>query len=168
MQLLEKNYGCNHIIIGRDHAWSQALDVEGKPYYQPYDAQELINQYQEELEIKMVPFQEMVFAKNKKTYLPLNEIEEDEQIERLSGTQFKELLEQRTEIPNWYSFPEIIHELRRRYPKLHNQGLTVFFTGLSGAGKIHFGQCFDVQAYGNGRQTHHTFGRRYRKATSIK
>ena len=132
--IIRKNYGCNHIIIGRDHA-GPGVDAEGKPYYQPYDAQELINQYQEELEIKMVPFQEMVFAKNKKTYLPLNEIEEDEQIERLSGTQFKELLEQRTEIPNWYSFPEIIHELRRRYPKLHNQGLTVFFTGLSGAGK---------------------------------
>ena len=132
--IIRKNYGCNHIIIGRDHA-GPGVDAEGKPYYQPYDAQELINQYQEELEIKMVPFQEMVFAKNKKTFLPLNEIKEDEQIERLSGTQFKELLEQRTEIPNWYSFPEIIHELRRRYPKLHNQGLTVFFTGLSGAGK---------------------------------
>ena len=132
--IIRKNYGCNHIIIGRDHA-GPGVDAEGKPYYQPYDAQELINQYQEELEIKMVPFQEMVFAKNKKTFLPLNEIKEDEQIERLSGTQFKELLEQRTEIPNGYSFPEIIHELRRRYPKLHNQGLTVFFTGLSGAGK---------------------------------
>ena len=132
--IIRKNYGCNHIIIGRDHA-GPGVDAEGKPYYQPYDAQELISQYQEELEIKMIPFQEMVFAKNKKTYLPLDEIKEDEQIERLSGTQFKELLKQRIEIPSWYSFPEVIHELRRRYPKLHNQGLTVFFTGLSGAGK---------------------------------
>ena len=132
--IIRKNYGCNHIIIGRDHA-GPGVDAEGKPYYQPYDAQELISQYQEELEIKMIPFQEMVFAKNKKTYLPLDEIKEDEQIERLSGTQFKELLKQRIEIPSWYSFPEVIHELRRRYPKLHNQGLTIFFTGLSGAGK---------------------------------
>ena len=132
--IIRKNYGCNHIIIGRDHA-GPGVDAEGKPYYQPYDAQELISQYQEELEIKMIPFQEMVFAKNKKTYLPLDEIKEGEQIERLSGTQFKELLKQRIEIPSWYSFPEVIHELRRRYPKLHNQGLTVFFTGLSGAGK---------------------------------
>ena len=132
--IIRKNYGCNYIIIGRDHA-GPGVDAKGKPYYQPYDAQELISQYQEELEIKMVPFQEMVFAKNKKTYLPLDEIKKDEQIERLSGTQFKELLKQRTEIPNWYSFPEVVHELRRRYPKLHNQGLTVFFTGLSGAGK---------------------------------
>ena len=132
--IIRKNYGCNHIIIGRDHA-GPGVDAEGKPYYQPYDAQEFISQYQEELEIKMVPFQEMVFAKNKKTYLPVDEIKKDEQIERLSGTQFKELLKQRIEIPSWYSFPEVIHELRRRYPKLHNQGLTVFFTGLSGAGK---------------------------------
>ena len=132
--IIRKNYGCNYIIIGRDHA-GPGVDAKGKPYYQPYDAQELISQYQEELEIKMVPFQEMVFAKNKRNYLPLDQIKEEEQIETLSGTQFKELLKQRTEIPNWYSFPEVVHELRRRYPKLHNQGLTVFFTGLSGAGK---------------------------------
>ena len=132
--IIRKNYGCNHIIVGRDHA-GPGLDAEGKLYYQPYDAQELISQYQEELEIKMVPFQEMVFAKNKKTYLPLDKIKESEQIERLSGTEFKKLLKERTEIPNWYSFPEVIHELRRRYPTLQNQGLTVFFTGLSGAGK---------------------------------
>ena len=132
--IIRKNYGCNYIIIGRDHA-GPGVDAKGKPYYQPYDAQELISQYQEELEIKMVPFQEMVFAKNKRNYLPLDQIKEEDQIETLSGTQFKELLQQRTEIPNWYSFPEVVHELRRRYPKLHNQGLTVFFTGLSGAGK---------------------------------
>ena len=132
--IIRKNYGCNRIIIGRDHA-GPGVNAEGKPYYQPYDAQELIAQYQEELEIKMVPFKEMVFAKNKKTYLPLDKIEQDDPIEKLSGTQFKEFLQQRTEIPNWYSFPEVIHELRKRFPKLHNQGLTVFFTGLSGAGK---------------------------------
>ena len=132
--IIRKNYGCNRIIIGRDHA-GPGVNAEGKPYYQPYDAQELIAQYQEELEIKMVPFKEMVFAKNKKTYLPLDKTEQDDSIEKLSGTQFKELLQQRTEIPNWYSFPEVIHELRKRFPKLHNQGLTVFFTGLSGAGK---------------------------------
>ena len=132
--IIRKNYGCNRIIIGRDHA-GPGVNAEGEPYYQPYDAQELIAQYQEELEIKMVPFKEMVFAKNKKTYLPLDKIEQDDPIEKLSGTQFKELLQQRTEIPTWYSFPEVIHELRKRFPKLHNQGLTVFFTGLSGAGK---------------------------------
>ena len=132
--IIRKNYGCNRIIIGRDHA-GPGVNAEGKPYYQPYDAQELIAQYQEELEIKMVPFKEMVFAKNKKTFLPLDKIEQDDPIEKLSGTQFKEFLQQRTEIPNWYSFPEVIHELRKRFPKLHNQGLTVFFTGLSGAGK---------------------------------
>ena len=132
--IIRKNYGCNRIIIGRDHA-GPGVNAEGKPYYQPYDAQELIAQYQEELEIKMVPFKEMVFAKNKKTFLPLDKIEQDDLIEKLSGTQFKEFLQQRTEIPNWYSFPEVIHELRKRFPKLHNQGLTVFFTGLSGAGK---------------------------------
>ena len=132
--IIRKYYGCTRIIIGRDHA-GPGVNAEGKPYYQPYDAQELIAQYQEELEIKMVPFKEMVFAKNKKTYLPLDKTEQDDSIEKLSGTQFKELLQQRTEIPTWYSFPEVIHELRKRFPKLHNQGLTVFFTGLSGAGK---------------------------------
>ena len=132
--IIRKNYGCNRIIIGRDHA-GPGVNAEGKPYYQPYDAQELIARYQEELEIKMVPFKEMVFAKNKKTFLPLDKIEQNDPIEKLSGTQFKELLQQRTEIPSWYSFPEVIHELRKRFPKLHNQGLTVFFTGLSGAGK---------------------------------
>jgi sulfate adenylyltransferase len=39
------------------------------------------------------------------------------------------------EIPGWFTFPEISRELRRTFPPRHKQGMTVFFTGLSGAGK---------------------------------
>jgi len=39
------------------------------------------------------------------------------------------------EIPDWLSFPEIVDELRRSHPVRGRQGVTVFFTGLSGAGK---------------------------------
>jgi len=39
------------------------------------------------------------------------------------------------EIPSWFSFPEVLQELRRSRPPRARQGFTVFFTGLPSSGK---------------------------------
>ncbi len=132
--LIRKNYGCTHFIVGRDHA-GPGLNKEGKPFYEPYASQELLSQYRNEIGIQIVPFEEMVFVPEKDQYFPRSEISGDEVIKTLSGTGLRDLLRSGLEIPEWFTFPEVTDELRGAYPPRHKQGVTIFFTGLSGAGK---------------------------------
>ena len=132
--LIRKNYGCTHFIVGRDHA-GPGLDKDARPFYEPYASQELLNQYQDEIGIQIIPFEEMVYVPDKDKYFPHSEISDDEDIKTLSGTSLRNILRAGLEIPDWYTFPEVIEELRKAYPPKHKQGFTVFLTGLSGAGK---------------------------------
>ncbi len=132
--IIRKNHGCTHFIVGRDHA-GPGKDSHGKDFYGPYDAQELVATYQDELGITMVPFQEMVYVQDRAQYAPDNEILPDETVLNISGTEFRRRLREGAEIPEWFSYPEVVAELKRSYPPRHQQGFTVFFTGLSGSGK---------------------------------
>ncbi len=132
--LIRKNYGCTHIIIGRDHA-GPGNDSKGSPFYGAYEAQELINKFQDEIGIKMLPFKFMVYVPEEKKYKSLDEIEKGVEYRTLSGTQLREILDQGEEIPEWFSFPEVADELKKSSPPLHRRGFTIFFTGLSGSGK---------------------------------
>jgi len=132
--IIRKNYGCTHLIVGRDHA-GPGDDSNGKPFYGPYDAQELLQKYEEELDISMVPFKMMVYAENKAQYIPADEVEETDHVLNISGTELRRRLQEGLEIPEWFSFPDVVAELRRTHPPRSKQGFTVFFTGLSGSGK---------------------------------
>ncbi len=132
--IVRKNYGCSHIIIGRDHA-GPGKDSSGNGFYGPYDAQELFKKYEEELGIKMVPFQMVSYVQEKAEYLPNDEISEDMTVLNISGTELRRRLREGLEIPEWFSYPEVIQELRKTKPARNKQGFTVFFTGLSGSGK---------------------------------
>ncbi|MGD2127926.1 MAG: bifunctional sulfate adenylyltransferase/adenylylsulfate kinase [Lysobacterales bacterium] len=132
--IIRKNYGCTHFIVGRDHA-GPGNDRNGEPFYGPYDAQELFRQHEEELDISMVPFKEMVYVENKAEYLLADEAEAGDKVLSLSGSEFRRRLREGLDIPEWFSFPKVVEELRRAHPPKHEQGFTVFFTGLSGSGK---------------------------------
>ena len=132
--IIRKNYGCSHIIVGRDHA-GPGQNSQGEAFYGPYDAQELVGKYKEELEIEMVPFQAMVYVEDKAEYRPIDDVQEGENVLSISGTEFRRRLQEGLEIPEWFSYPEIVEELRKTHPPIHKQGFTVFFTGLSGSGK---------------------------------
>jgi len=132
--LIRKNYGCTHFIVGRDHA-GPGLNKKEMPFYEPYASQELLDEYQDEIGIEILPFKEMVYVPDKDRYAPRSEILNDEASKTLSGTELRSLLRSGLEIPEWFTFPEVIEELRTAYPPRHKQGFTVFFTGLSGAGK---------------------------------
>ncbi len=132
--IIRKNYGCTHFIVGRDHA-GPGNDRNGKSFYGPYDAQELYRQYEQELDITMVPFKMMVYVDNKAEYMLADETEPGDKVMNLSGTEFRRRLIEGLEIPEWFSFPKVVEELRRAHPPKHQQGFTVFFTGLSGSGK---------------------------------
>jgi sulfate adenylyltransferase len=132
--IIRKNYGFSHLIVGRDHA-GPGKDSTGEDFYGPYDAQELVREFEKELGIEMVPFQMMVYVKERAEYRPVDQIEEGETVLNISGTEFRRRLQEGLDIPEWFSYPEVVQELRKVHPPRARQGFTVFFTGLSGSGK---------------------------------
>jgi sulfate adenylyltransferase len=132
--IIRKNYGCTHFIVGRDHA-GPGEEASGQPFYAPYAAQELLHKHEEELGVRMVPFRRMVYAEDLDAYLPEDQVPAGARALSLSGTELRRLLAQGREIPSWFTFPEVARELERSHPPRYRQGFTVFFTGLSGAGK---------------------------------
>ena len=132
--LIRKNYGCTHLIVGRDHA-GPGKDTDGKPFYGPYEAQEIFAKHEEEIGVTQVPFQMMVYLEDKDKYFPANEVPKDARVLDLSGTELRNRLNEGRDIPSWFTYPEVATELRRSFPPRHKQGLTIFFSGLSGSGK---------------------------------
>lgn len=142
--IIRKNHGCTHLIVGRDHA-GPGSDSSGAPFYGPYDAQELLAEHEEELGVKMVDFKMMVYAQDLDTYLPVDEVTDDIRTLSISGTELRERLTEGREIPEWFTYPEVVSELRRTHPPRPGQGFTVFFTGLSGSGKSTIANAFLVK-----------------------
>lgn len=132
--LIRKNYGCTHFIVGRDHA-GPGNDSFGKPFYGLYDAQELVRAYEDEIGVQLVAMPEVVFVKELDSYVPVSRLEPGMTELKISGTELRRRLRLGLEIPDFLSYPEIIEELRNQNPPLAKQGVTLFLTGLSGAGK---------------------------------
>ena len=132
--LIRKNHGVTHFIVGRDHA-GPGKDSDGKNFYGPYDAQEVFKKHEKDIGVAMVPFSMMVYLENQDTYVPDNEVPAGARVLNLSGTDLRDRLNEGREIPAWFTYPEVVRELRRSYPPRHKQGVTIFFTGLSGSGK---------------------------------
>ena len=133
--IIRKNHGCSHFIVGRDHAGPGTDGKDGKPFYGPYDAQELLRKYETEINVTMVPFQMMVYLQDEDRYIPEDEVKPGARVLNISGTELRRRLAAGSEIPSWFTFPEVVRELQRSYPPRDRQGFTVFFTGLSGSGK---------------------------------
>jgi sulfate adenylyltransferase len=132
--ILSKNYGCSHFVVGRDHA-GPGNDGNGRPFYPPYAAQEMLSAHQSELGISILPFPTLVYLKDQERYVPEDEVPRGSCALSVSGTELRARLSEGQQIPSWLTLPEIARELRRRYPPRHRQGFTIFFTGLSGSGK---------------------------------
>jgi sulfate adenylyltransferase len=132
--LIRKNHGVTHFIVGRDHA-GPGKDSNGKPFYGPYEAQELFKKHEKDIGVTMVPFSMMVYLENQDTYVPDNEVPEGARVLNLSGTDLRDRLNEGRDIPAWFTYPEVVKELRLSYPPRHKQGVTIFFSGLSGSGK---------------------------------
>ncbi|MCU0803360.1 MAG: bifunctional sulfate adenylyltransferase/adenylylsulfate kinase [Rhodobacteraceae bacterium] len=132
--IIRKNHGCTHFIVGRDHA-GPGKNSAGQDFYGPYDAQTLFAQHAAEIGIEMVDFKHMVYVQEKAQYFPANEVPEGTTVLDISGTELRRRLREGIDIPEWFSFPEVVAELRRTSPPRAKQGFTVFFTGLSGSGK---------------------------------
>ncbi|HEU4508614.1 MAG TPA: bifunctional sulfate adenylyltransferase/adenylylsulfate kinase [Pyrinomonadaceae bacterium] len=150
--LIRRNYGASHFIVGRDHA-SPGVDADGKPFYGPYDAQQLVEQYSSELGIGVVPFTELVYLPAEGRYQEVALAPSNAKTSSISGTQVREkYLNNGRRLPAWFTRPEVAEILAEAYPPRHRQGVCIWFTGLSGAGKSTTAEVLTVLLEQHGRQ----------------
>jgi sulfate adenylyltransferase len=150
--LIRRNYGANHLIIGRDHA-SPGKDSKGNPFYGPFDAQELVRNSYEELGVRPIPFRDMVYIPEEKRYEDVSRIHPQTRTLSISGTEARELYMNRgLKLPEWFTRPEVAEILSETFPPLHLQGMCIWFTGLSGAGKSTTADILTVLLVEHGRR----------------
>jgi len=148
--IIRRNYGANYLIVGRDHA-SPGKNSKGEPFYGPYDAQELVSGFSDELEVGVLPFQELGYFPGE-GYKEVGERSDAVPV-TISGTEVREeYLQKGRELPEWFSRPEIARVLGEAYPPRHRQGVCVWFTGLSGAGKSTTAEILTELLLAHGRQ----------------
>ena len=133
--LIRKNYGCTHFIVGRDHAGPSYKTKEGKSFYGPYEAQELLLSLQDKIGIKIIVSPAIVYVKEMNVYMRENEVTSDMTVMNISGTQQRDMLANNMTIPEWFSWPDIIEELRNEFKNINNMGKCIYLFGLSGSGK---------------------------------
>ena len=150
--LIRRNHGANHLIVGRDHA-SPGVDSTGKPFYGPYDAQDLVQAHVEELGVIPVPFHELVYLEDEGRYEERSRIPAGARIASISGTQVREeYLRNGKKLPEWFTRPEVADILAESHPPRHRQGACIWFTGLSGAGKSTTADVLTTLLLEHGRQ----------------
>jgi sulfate adenylyltransferase len=132
--IIRKNYGCSHLMVGRNHA-DPGTNGEDNPLHDSHEARDLLAKHERELGIRAVGLTPMVYAQDLDTHVPIDEVPDGTRTLSISGADLRERLSQGRGIPEWFTYPEVVAELRRTHPPLTSQGFTVFFTGLSGSGK---------------------------------
>jgi sulfate adenylyltransferase len=150
--LIRRNYGANYLIVGRDHA-GPGLGADGKLFYGPYEAQEMVAAFSEETCVGLVPFEEMVYLPQEDRYEEASSAPSHVPKMSLNGTQVREeFLNKGRLLPQWFTRPEVAEILLRAYPPRHMQGVCIWFTGLSGAGKSNTAGVLAELLLENGRQ----------------
>lgn len=133
--IIRRNHGATHFIIGRDHA-GPGMDSNGNPFYGPYEAQMMLAQYGDEIGVQPIEFKELVYLAEEERYEERSKIPESARIFSISGTQVREdYLSKGEMLPDWFTRHETAEILKQMYPPKHEQGVCLWFTGLSGSGK---------------------------------
>lgn len=132
--IIGKNFGCTHFVIGHNHA-SPGNDREDHPFYLYDEATHAAESVIEELGVKLVTFEEMVYLPFEDEYRIATQVPENIDTISFNGSDIQKRIRRGKKVPEWASFPEVIKELQKSYPPPSKQGFTVFCTGLSGAGK---------------------------------
>ncbi|KAG8961786.1 Sulfate adenylyltransferase, partial [Tulasnella sp. 419] len=141
--IIRKNHGATHFIVGRDHA-GPGKNSKGVDFYGPYDAQDLVTKFREELNIEMVPFQQMTYLPATDEYQPVDEVPKGVQTLDISGTELRRRLKTGAPIPDWFSYDAVVKTLRESYPPRTKQGFVLFLTGLYNSGKDAIGRALQI------------------------
>jgi sulfate adenylyltransferase len=150
--IIRRNHGANHFVVGRDHA-GPGNDSTGKPFYGPYDAQEIMKQYESEIGVKMIPFEMLVYLPDEDRYVEEKDVPKGARTLNISGTQVRDdYLAKGKLLPEWFTRSETAEILREMYPPRNKQGFCIWFTGLSGSGKSATTQVLTSLMLERGRQ----------------
>lgn len=150
--LIRRNYGATHLIVGRDHA-SPGKDSNGQPFYQPYAAQDLVEKFSEELAVELVPFRELTYLPQQDAYVEADQVPAGTPTFSISGTELRnEYLNNGRKLPGWFMRYEAATTLAQAYPPRHQQGVCIWFTGLSGSGKSTTAEILTVKLQEHGRR----------------
>jgi len=141
--IIRKNFGATHFIVGRDHA-GPGKNSQGKDFYGPYDAQDLVTKYHDELQIEMVPFQQMTYLPSTDEYQPVDEVPKGVQTLDISGTELRRRLRTGAPIPDWFSYDAVVKTLRETHPPRSKQGFVIMLTGLYNSGKDQIARALQV------------------------
>jgi sulfate adenylyltransferase len=141
--IIRKNHGATHFIVGRDHA-GPGKNSKGVDFYGPYDAQYAVEKYRDELGIEVVPFQMMTYLPDSDEYMPVDQIPQGVRTLNISGTELRARLRSGRDIPEWFSYPEVVTVLRESHPPRSQQGFTVFLTGYMNSGKDQVARALQV------------------------
>jgi sulfate adenylyltransferase len=150
--IIRRNFGASHFIIGRDHA-GPGKDSHGNPFYGPYEAQEMVTQYSDEIGVTPLPFEELVYLADEERYEEATQVPEGARVYSISGTQVREdYLAKGETLPEWFTRPETAQILQEMYPPRDKQGFCIWFTGLSGSGKSTTAEILTSLMLEHGRQ----------------
>ncbi|KAG9754433.1 ATP-sulfurylase, partial [Aureobasidium melanogenum] len=150
--IIRKNHGATHFIVGRDHA-GPGKNSQGQDFYGPYDAQDLVEKYRDELGIEVVPFLQMTYLPDSDEYRPRDQVPKDVRTLDISGTELRRRLRTGGDIPEWFSYPEVVRVLRESHPPRNKQGFTVFLTGYANSGKDAIARALNVTFNQQGGRT---------------
>lgn len=134
--VIRKNYGCTHFVVGRDHAGPSFKTKTGDSFYGPYDAQHMLFKYARKIGIEPIVSKMIVYNESKGVYQPIDEVPEGDNVLQLSGTEVRRRLKSGEEIPEWFSYPNVVSILQKSAQK--GNGVCYYFVGLSGSGKTTF------------------------------
>jgi sulfate adenylyltransferase len=150
--IIRRNHGATHFIIGRDHA-GPGKDSNGNPFYGPYEAQMMLGQYSDEIGVKPIEFKELVYLADEERYEEGTNVPENANIFSISGTEVREDYLAKGEIlPEWFTRKETAEILKQMYPPRYEQGVCLWFTGLSGSGKSTTAEILTSLLLESGRQ----------------
>lgn len=149
--IIRRNFGANYFIVGRDHA-SPGMDSNNKPFYGPYDAQQLMTEHAEEIGVQPLFFSEMVYLTEEQRYEE-STLVQGHRTASISGTRVREDFLQRGRLlPAWFTRPEVARILSAAHPPRHEQGFCLWFTGLSASGKSTTADILTIMLLEHGRQ----------------
>ncbi len=134
--IINRNYGANHFIIGRD-PHGPGKDSQGRSFYASRDVQELFRAHEGEIGVRMIPHCEMVYLPRGNRYEESDRVVHGaEEYVRVSATNvIEDSLFRGERLPEWFTYPEITQILFDAHPPKTRQGFCIWLTGLPSSGK---------------------------------
>jgi sulfate adenylyltransferase len=150
--IVRRNFGANHLIVGRDYA-SPDNNSQGQPFYGPYEAYELLSRYSQEIGVQPALYDDLVYIPNEDRYEQVTRIPEQAKTLSISATEIRhDYLAKGKLLPSWFTRPETAAILAKTFPPRCRQGVCIWLTGLPSSGKSTIAEILAILLTEHGRR----------------